>query len=79
MVEIVINELAGTYPKLPSNIDQLVEVCPGASVKALKLSPTATACPPKVPATETYQKSPFNTAPPVPEPPVVGNKFVDAL
>lgn len=72
-------EFSGVYPMFVSAIAQFVEVCPGVSTRARTISHAVTATPPSVPATDTVQRSPFNTAPAVHDPPEEGNTFHEAL
>jgi hypothetical protein len=69
---------SGTYPILLSNTLQLDQVCQGVSAKALTESHILTATEFKTHATEIYQRSHFNIAQAVPEPPVAGNVFTEA-
>lgn len=69
---------SGTYEILELRIFQFPAVCPGVSIFAITESHICTAVPPSVPATDIIHISHFTTAPAIPDPPVDGNRFIDA-
>lgn len=69
---------SGVYEILESRIFQFAAVCPGVSIFTITESHICTAVPPSVPATDIIHISHFTTAPAIPEPPVDGNRFIDA-
>lgn len=72
-------EFSAVYPKLFSDIAQFAAVVPGVSTIARITSPAVTATPPRVPATDIVHRSHLRIAPAVPDPPVEGHVFADAL
>lgn len=72
-------EFSGVNPMFVSAIAQFAAVCAGVSTIARTISPGVTATPPRVPATDTVQRSHFMIAPAVPDPHEAGNVFTEAL